>query len=106
MLKNNYDLNVWDRLGWETEYEHEGWCISVYRIPEHGSPYGSGEFVKNIDLKPQESVALTLGVARADGGDYTPDSDFWIDAVTFFLAYREIPSRIKQEFAKIILEAK
>lgn len=95
MLDNNYDLNIWDRIGWETEYEKEGWTISVYGIPTEGSAYGSGEFVVNFDLKPSEAEELTLGLAKSEGGDYTPDHDFWIDVATFFDTYQNIPKRIK-----------
>jgi hypothetical protein len=91
----NYDLNIWDRLGYETEYAEEGWTITVCVIPSEGAQYGSGDFLTSLDLTKEESVALTLGVALADGGDYTPDSDFWIDLESFFVVYQNIPTRVE-----------
>jgi hypothetical protein len=102
MLKNNYDLNIWDKVGYETEYQQEGWSIAVYTIPNNGVAYGSGTHVHDIDLTLDESKTLTLGLSATEGGDYSPDSDFWMDAVTFFMVYRNIPRRIEQEIIKII----
>lgn len=102
MLKNNLDLNIWDKIGHETEYKKEGWCISVYRIPAEGSAYGSGEFVTNLDLQTREARRLTLGLSKSEGGDYTPDSDFWIDALGFFVVYRSIPRRIERNITLLL----
>jgi hypothetical protein len=93
-LSNNYDLNVWDRLGYETEYKEEGWAIEVYTYNYLGAPYGSGDHVETIQLTPSESRRLTLGWGPDLGGDYTPDSDFWIDKETFFDTYTDIPERV------------
>lgn len=92
----NYDLNIWDRLGYETEYREEGWQISVYEIPYEGAPYGSGEYRKDLSfwLTASEARQLTLGVHTADGGDYAPDSDFWLDIEGFFDTYKNIPARV------------
>lgn len=95
----NYDLNIWDKLGYETNYgQTGGWVISVYKIPHIGSAYGSGEFMENygLDLTPEEAKRLTLGVSEKDGGDYSEDVDFWLDAETFLTTYSDIPSRVKQ----------
>jgi hypothetical protein len=93
-LSNNYDLNIWDRRGYETEYEEEGWAIEVYTYQTIGNPYGSGDHVDTIHLTPTESKRLTLGWGPDLGGDYTPDSDFWIDKQTFFDTYTDIPERV------------
>jgi len=92
----NYDLNIWDRRGYETEYAEEGWYISVYEIPDAGMPYGSGEYRPELgfSLTPSEARELTLGVAEGDGGDYTPDSDFWLDVQGFFDIYKSVPARV------------
>jgi len=91
----NYDIKVWDRLGYETEYRQEGWSLSVYSILEEGASFGSGEFVSELALTEEEWKALTLGVASANGGDYTPDSDFWIDLESFFVTYSNMPTRVE-----------
>lgn len=92
----NYDLNIWDRRGYETEYQEEGWVINVYEYPTIGSPYGSGTFLEDrtIDLTPTEAKRLTLGWGPELGGDYCSDPDFWIDKETFHDTYTDIPERV------------
>lgn len=95
----NYDLNIWDRRGYETEYKEEGWHISVYEIPAVGSPYGSGTFREELgfDLTPEEVKQLTLGWGPDLGGDYTSDPDFWIDVQGFFTTFTDIPERVAEK---------
>jgi len=95
VMSNNYDLNIWDRDGWETEYEEEGWVINVYKY-DIGQPYGSGEMLedKTITLTPTEAKRLTLGWGKDLGGDYCPDADFWLDKDSFFDTYTDIPERV------------
>ena len=90
----NYDLNIWDHLGYMTEYKQEGWRLTVHEIPFDGAFYGSGDIVCHLDLTKEESVALTLGVAPDEGGDYCIDSDFWLDIESFYLTYQNIPTRV------------
>ena len=96
MLKNNIALNIWDKLGYETEYEQEGWVLTPYTIESKGDSFGTGMELRSseISLTPEEAKRLTLGVAMADGGDYTPDADFWMDLQTFHLTYQDIPERV------------
>ena len=91
----NFDLNIWDRVGYETDYKEEGWAITVYAIPNDRDPYGSGEMLATLDLTEEEAKMLTLGLHKADGGDYAPDSDFFIDLEAFFVVYSNIPTRVK-----------
>jgi len=93
----NYDLNIWDKVGYETEYTEEGWHISVYEIPETGAPYGSGTFREDLSfpLTDGEAKELTLGKSEAQGGDYTEDSDFWLDVESFFSIYKNVPARVE-----------
>lgn len=90
----NYDLNIWDKVGYETDYAEEGWAITVHAIPEQEAPYGSGEIVTTLDLTPEEAEMLTLGVDRTDGGAYISDSDFFIDLESFWEEYKEVPVRV------------
>lgn len=90
----NYDLNIWDHVGYMTNYEDVGWRITVHAIPYDGAPFGSGDIVCHLDLTRYESALLTLGVAPGIGGDYCEDSDFWIDIETFYLTYQNIPARV------------
>ena len=94
IICENYDLNIWDRRGYETEYQEEGWAIECYTYPYVGAMYGSGEYHSTIVLTPTESKRLTLGWGEDLGGDYTPDADFWLDKDTFFETYTDIPERV------------
>lgn len=101
----NYDLNIWDRVGYETNYREEGWTISVYEIPHQGAHYGSGEHVASLDLDEQDVEMLTLGKRQRDGGDYCGDPDFWVDLESFFVIYKDIPLMV-QAFLKSLYEKK
>jgi hypothetical protein len=101
-MTENYDLNIWDRLSYETEgKETGGWEINVYQHDYLSAPYGSGKMEiermledRTITLTPSESKRLTLGWGPDLGGDYTEDEDFWIDKETFFDIYKDIPPRV------------
>ena len=97
ILTTNYDLNIWDKLAYETSgQETGGWVINVYQYDYIGAPYGSGRIQedKTIILTPTEAKRLTLGWGTELGGDYTEDRDFWIDKETFFHTYTDIPERV------------
>ena len=104
MLGDNIDLNIWDRVGYETEYKHEGWVLTPYTIVMEGSGFGTGGELAEyeIALTPYEAKRLTLGVAKVDGGDYTPDSDFWMDMQTFYVTYRNIPKRVDEALRRVL----
>ena len=96
-MSDNYDLNIWDRLSYETDgKESGGWEINIYQYPYIGSPYGSGTMLEDrtITLTPDEAKRLTLGWGTDLGGDYSEDNDFWIDKSTFFEIYKDIPERV------------
>jgi hypothetical protein len=96
MITDNYDLNIWDKAGYFSEGEQEGWSIAVYTINKVGDSYGSGKMIAEFDLQPDEARALTLGVSTDLGGDYTPDEDFWLDRQTFYETYTTIPARVRE----------
>jgi hypothetical protein len=93
---SNYDLNIWDVRGYETNHREEGWAIHVYQFPYVGDSYGSGRFMErlSITLTELEVKKLTLGWGKELGGDHYEDNDFWIDKDTFFTTYTEIPERV------------
>ena len=96
-ITTNYDLNIWDRRSYETDgRETGGWEINVYQYPGVGYPYGSGTFLedKTITLTPEEAKRLTLGWGTDLGGDYSEDTDFWLDKQTFLETYTDIPERV------------
>lgn len=96
----NYDLNIWDKLSYETSgAETGGWVITPYEPPtETGGSYGSGRMRDDlsIELTPIEAFELTLGVAPFDGGRYAEDEDFWLDRDGFLNIYEGvIPPRVE-----------
>jgi hypothetical protein len=95
-MSSNYDLNIWDKDGYDSEYEKEGWVINIYEYNSVGDPYGSGRMLEDstITLTPIEAKRLTLGWGPDLGGDYCADPDFWIDKETFYSTYTDIPERI------------
>ncbi len=107
MLDDNIDLNIWDKVGYETRYKQEGWVLTPYTIEAKGDSFGTGiELTSSeISLTPEEAKRLTLGVAMADGGDYTPDADFWMDMQTFYLTYQDIPDRVDALLKSLLEEA-
>ena len=98
-----YDLNVWDRLGDETNYELHGWVIDVWQCNEHWSPEGFDPEMR-ITLTDAQAKQLTLGVSEADGGDYSWDSDFWIDPNAFLDTYKSIPRKVKRYLTELDTE--
>ncbi len=96
-MTTNYDLNIWDRLSYETSGEEEGgWEINVYEYDALGAPMGSGRQLEDrtITLTPTEAKRLTLGWGPDLGGDYSEDEDFFIDKQAFFDTYKDIPERV------------
>jgi hypothetical protein len=103
LLMNNIDLNIWDQVGYETEYEQEGWVITPYTINKNGDGYGTGKQLPyDIVLSKREAERLTLGKDRVQGGDYTPDSDFWLDLHSFYVIYRDIPKRVDRALRQVL----
>jgi hypothetical protein len=108
MITNNIDLNIWDKVGYETDYKEEGWVITPYTIEYDGSSYGTGPFISEwtITLSERDVSRLTLGKSKEEGGDYAPDSDFWIDLHGFFATYRDVPSRVAREVRGLLIKLK
>lgn len=102
MTEKVYDLNVWDALGYHTEYATEGWRIDVYEcyddvyFEHHDNP------TQIIFLNDTQAKMLTLGVANEDGGDYDWDSDFWIDPAGFLDVYKNIPRKVTRYLEALV----
>lgn len=94
-----YDLNVWD------EGLHNGeesrWKISVHMLDQlDDGTYQTGDWLEDVEFyfTPAEVRALTLGVAEADGGLYSNDTDFFIDPLGFIGVYEDAMSERVREF--------
>lgn len=76
MLKDNIDLNIWDRWSYETDGKvTNGWVINAYTIPDRDSGYGMGEQMSStLHLRTIDAERMGLGV--------NTDEDFWVDAET------------------------
>ncbi len=88
-----YDLNVWDRVGHMTSYQAgPGWQIDIYECDDDWDradlPF------KVIKLSSLQAEMLTLGKSPVEGGDYTGDSDFFIDPNAFLGTYKNIPRKV------------
>lgn len=104
MLANlNYDLNIWNE-GWHNsehlaeEEQYSQWKISLHNVQQ--LPDGhiqTGDWIEDLslDITEEEASRLTLGYGDGDLiGDYTADSDFFLDIDAFFTIYKDIPERI------------
>jgi hypothetical protein len=98
-MTKTYDINIWDRLSYETSgKETGGWMMNFYQYPQIGAHYGSGKMIEELDLvlTADEVKRLTLGWGKDLGGDYTEDEDFWIDTESFLHEYTDIPDRVRE----------
>ena len=96
-----YDMNVWDRGGYRTEYApgSEQWVLQIYSTRHADGLFISGDWLEGDEyelvLTPDEAKRLTLGWSPDLGGDYASDSDFFLDPYTFTHTYTDIPERVR-----------
>lgn len=97
-----YDLNVWDAVGYHTEYATSGWRIDVYEcyddvdFEHHDLPF------QRIWLSNEQAEMLTLGKSPDEGGNYHEDSDFWIDPSGFLNTYNHIPRKVTRYLEALV----
>lgn len=102
MEKRIFDCNVWNWVGHETDYAFEGWRIDVYEcyddvdFEHHDMPE------KIIYLNTTQARMLTLGLDEWGGGDYSSDSDFWIDPKGFLNTYKNIPRKVTRYLEALV----
>jgi len=88
-----YDLNIWDKTGYETDYEREGWVISLRsRWMVDGENVIGNDLPITMELTEKEAERMTLG--KGDG-DYAPDSDFVLDPTALLDIYKDVPERVR-----------
>ena len=88
-----YDLNIWDRIGYKTNYEKHGWSISVRsRLMVDGENVSGNDLGLRLDLTDDEAKRMTLG---EEDGDYAPDSDFVLDPTAVLDIYKDVPWRVR-----------
>lgn len=104
IVKTNFDINVWDKVAYETDYEHSGgWQLQAHliEVTEH-NPFGTtGEMV-------YEPLVLRAGdIAKMRLGE-EPDTDYWVDAQTM-LDDERTPRKVRRwihETLDLIWEAR
>jgi hypothetical protein len=89
-----YDLNVWDYIGYDTDYEREGWRVDVYECDENWQH--ADDPVKIIYLNENQAKMMTLGVAKELGGEYDYDTDFWIEPNFLLKTYSNVPRKLRR----------
>jgi hypothetical protein len=98
LLMENFDINIWDRVGYLTDYEQEGWTLTPHFIVvDESGNLSTGDMIDVIhfNLTKDEAEFLTLGMNDwEEGGDYCGDADFWLDFHNFFDVYKNIPDMI------------
>lgn len=96
-----YDLNVWDWAGHETSYKADPlWRIDVYECDNYYSHESLPS--KVIWLNKMQAEMLTLGLDEWGGGDYSSDSDFWIDPAAFLQTYNNIPRKVRRYLEALV----
>lgn len=95
MADKIYDLNIWDWVGYETDYTAKpSWKIDVYECDNNYSHHNVPFQI--IYLTDEQAEMLTLGKSPDEGGDYTGDEDFWIDPAGFLDIYKTVPRKVRR----------
>ena len=105
MNTRNLDLNIWDKAGYGSEGEEEGWIIVAHDLVlDDDFLITTGNEIESLALTRDEWKILSLGVSLEDGGYYAEDSDFWLDALGFMETYPVIPPRVSEWLRKVMSE--
>ena len=91
------DLNIWDWAGHMTSYKADPlWRIDVYECYDDVNYEHHDQPFQIIWLNKTQSEMLTLGKNPDEGGDYSCDSDFWLDPYCFLQTYKNIPRKVRR----------
>ena len=87
MVTDNIDLNIWDKVAYETNGEHRGgWQMRAYAIECDGAGYGTGHMTTHVlELRPKDVDRMGLDMM---------DDDFFIDGKTIAEDYNT-PRRVR-----------
>ena len=96
------DLNIWDWAGYHTEYKSEMWRIDVYECYDDVDYEHHDQPFQIIWLNKTQSEMLTLGKNPDEGGDYSCDSDFWLDPYCFLQTYKNIPRKVTRYLEALV----
>lgn len=97
-VTDNFDINIFDYAQYDNpEGDDHLWKLCPYRLDWDGTNYSISDELSemNLTLTLEEARALTLGVAKEDGGDYEDHEDFWIDVNSFKETYKSIPKSVQ-----------
>jgi hypothetical protein len=102
-LKDNFDINVFNRGAYLSDNSPNEWWLCPYTIENVGDGFGTGKELDNIlILTDEQAKAMTLGWDENLGGDYIGEDDFFIDAETFLTTYKDIPVGVREWIDKVI----
>jgi hypothetical protein len=102
MTDKVYDCNVWDAVGYHTEYGLTGWRIDVYECYDDVDYEHHDLPSQIIWLNNTQAEMLTLGKNPDEGGDYSCDTDFWIDPAGFLEVYKNIPRKVTRYLEALV----
>ena len=101
-VSTKYDVNIWNE-GWHND-EASRWKLSIHEqmIASDGSlQCGDWREDLSLTLTDEEAERMTLGKSVEEGGDYTPDEDFFLDVASVPVIYKDVPERVKAFFASL-----
>ena len=96
----NYDLNIWDRRAYMTDYKHTGkWRIDAFELALGEDGYywqtDPGTPVATLRLTPRQVELMGLS---------DDEPDFWSDALYLLddPTYHKLPRRVKHWLEKLV----
>lgn len=100
-IKDNFDINVYNRGADEStvlpeDQYYDEWVLCPYSLEWDGDDIVIDQELRqfNLLLTEEDAKALTLGWGTDLGGDYCEDDDFWLDANSFRVTYKDIPTKV------------
>ena len=93
----NYDLSIWDRIGWETAGETTGWYIEVYEPDKY---ILGGEHLEEFDILLTPEEAEQLGLEEAYGESPLEDRQAYYD-LKEFIEKLNVPERVYDLLEKL-----
>ena len=93
----NYDLSIWDRIGWETAGETIGWYIEVYEPDKY---ILGGEHLEEFDILLTPEEAERLGLEEAYGDRPLEEKEVYYQLKEFIEKF-DVPERVYDLLEKL-----
>jgi len=99
MITDNFDINLWDRVAYETDGERSGgWEMRAYSLRQDGNRFMVGDMLP-YGMKLRLKDILKMGL------DWEVDSDIWLDA-QYVLEDYNTPRRVRRWINEVLDELK